>query len=97
MPATSTPPAIARITITPSTITGAEELTAELRGVLERGGERREDGGGDAVGEVVGRIGASDDEGVTLDVAGAPVRLAYAEVTKALVQIEFNRPTAKEA
>ena len=49
-----------------------------------------------AEGEVVGRIGASDDEGVTLDVAGAPVRLAYGEVTKALVQIEFNRKSSNE-
>lgn len=46
--------------------------------------------------EVVGRIGASDDDGVTLDVAGAPVRIAYAEVSKALVQIEFNRKSSNE-
>ena len=31
--------------------------------------------------------------GVTLDVDGTPRRLAYDEVAKALVQIEFNRPT----
>lgn len=47
--------------------------------------------------EVVGRIGASDEEGVTLDVAGAEVRIAYADVAKALVQIEFNRPKSKDA
>ena len=41
--------------------------------------------------DVVGRIGASDDEGVTLDVAGSEVRVPYGEVRKALVQIEFNR------
>ncbi|MBU2696724.1 ribosome maturation factor RimP [Pimelobacter sp. 30-1] len=41
--------------------------------------------------EVVGRIGASDAEGVTLDVAGTELRLPYDEVRKALVQIEFNR------
>ena len=33
----------------------------------------------------------SDDAGVTLDVAGSPRRLAYDDVGKALVQIEFNR------
>ena len=41
--------------------------------------------------ELVGRIGASDDDGVTVDVAGEEVRVAYANVRKALVQIEFNR------
>lgn len=54
------------------------------------------DEGGTAT-EVVGRIGVSDDEGVTLDVAGAEVRIVYADVTKALVQIEFNRPKSKDA
>ncbi|KRA37466.1 MULTISPECIES: ribosome maturation factor RimP [unclassified Nocardioides] len=41
--------------------------------------------------ETVGRIGATDDDGVTLDVDGTEVRVSYADVTKALVQIEFNR------
>ena len=41
--------------------------------------------------ELVGRIGASDEEGVTLDVAGTATRVAYADIRKALVQIEFNR------
>ena len=41
--------------------------------------------------QVTGRVGSSDDEGVTLDVSGTDRRLAYAEVAKALVQIEFNR------
>lgn len=41
--------------------------------------------------DLVGRIGASDDEGATLDVSGKEVRVAYAAVRKALVQIEFNR------
>ena len=40
---------------------------------------------------LTGRIGESDDEGVTLDVDGADRTLAYDEVAKALVQIEFNR------
>jgi ribosome maturation factor RimP len=41
--------------------------------------------------QVTGRVGASDDVGVTLDVAGAPHHLEYAAIDKALVQIEFNR------
>src|SRR4051794_24950685 len=43
--------------------------------------------------EVTGRIGPSDDAGVLLDVAGAQRRLTYDDVAKALVQIEFNRPS----
>ena len=44
---------------------------------------------------VTGRIGASDDEGVDLTVDGSERRVAYAEVRKALVQIEFNRKDTK--
>lgn len=45
-----------------------------------------------AEGEVLeGRIGACDEESVTLDVAGTVREIAYADVTKALVQIEFNK------
>jgi ribosome maturation factor RimP len=40
---------------------------------------------------VTGRIGESDDEQVTLDVDGTERSVAYAEVEKAHVQIEFNR------
>lgn len=40
---------------------------------------------------LVGRIGESDDERVTLDVSGRNRTLGYAEVAKALVQVEFNR------
>ena len=48
--------------------------------------------------QLTGRVTDSDDGGVTLDVAGSPRRLAYDEVGKALVQIEFNRKrTEKEA
>ncbi len=48
--------------------------------------------------QLTGRVTRSDDAGVTLDVAGAPTRLAYDQVGKALVQIEFNRKrTEKEA
>lgn len=41
-----------------------------------------------------GRIVASDEDGVTLDVAGAPegsVRIDFASITKAKIQIEFKR------
>lgn len=44
--------------------------------------------------EVTGRITASDEEQATLDVDGGPREVAYAEVAKALVQIEFNRKAA---
>jgi ribosome maturation factor RimP len=46
--------------------------------------------------ELTGRIGASDDRGVTLDVSGTERRLAYDDIAKAMVQVEFNRKT-KEA
>ncbi|WP_137294836.1 ribosome maturation factor RimP [Nocardioides dongxiaopingii] len=45
-------------------------------------------------GTVTGRIGASDDDpdgAVVLDVDGDETRLPYADIAKALVQIEFNR------
>jgi len=44
-------------------------------------------------GEVTGRVAAADDDGVDLLVgdAGEPVRLAYAAVARAKVQVEFNR------
>lgn len=40
-----------------------------------------------------GRILDSNEEQVTLDVGGTRQQVAYAEVKKALVQVEFNRPT----
>jgi ribosome maturation factor RimP len=43
--------------------------------------------------QVTGRVGPIDDSGVTLDVSGGPRRLEYGDVMKALVQIEFNRPS----
>jgi ribosome maturation factor RimP len=43
--------------------------------------------------QLTGRIGSSDESGVSLDVSGRQQRLEYAEVAKALVQIEFNRPS----
>ena len=42
-------------------------------------------------GQVTGRIGASDDEGVTLKLEDGERRTAYADIAKALVQIEFKR------
>ena len=47
--------------------------------------------------QVTGRIGASDESGVVLDVSGVTQRLPYDAIAKALVQIEFNRPATKEA
>jgi ribosome maturation factor RimP len=50
-----------------------------------------------ADGEVLtGRIGASTDSQVVLDVDGAAREVAYGEVAKALVQIEFNRKRDKQ-
>jgi ribosome maturation factor RimP len=46
---------------------------------------------------VTGRIGDSDDEGVGLEIEGAERRIAYADVAKAVVQVEFNRPKADAA
>jgi ribosome maturation factor RimP len=42
-------------------------------------------------GEVTGRIVGSDETAATLDVDGDRREVAYADVAKALVQIEFNR------
>ena len=44
--------------------------------------------------EVTGRIGASDDDSVTLDVDGAERTFAYADVAKAKIQIEFKKENA---
>lgn len=40
---------------------------------------------------VVGRIAGSDDDGVSLDVDGSERRIAYAEIGKAVVQVEFTK------
>jgi ribosome maturation factor RimP len=42
-------------------------------------------------GEVLGRVQASDDGGVTLLVADAERTLAYGEIARAKMQVEFNR------
>lgn len=44
--------------------------------------------------ETTGRVTDSDETSVRLDVDGARRELLYADVAKALVQVEFNRPTA---
>jgi ribosome maturation factor RimP len=41
---------------------------------------------------LTGRVLASDDEAVTLEVSGQEHRVRYDDVVRALVQIEFNRP-----
>lgn len=47
---------------------------------------------------LTGRITGSDDDAVTLEVSGRRREVAYGDVAKALVQIEFNRkPSAAEA
>lgn len=47
-------------------------------------------------GELVGRIGDCDDDGVTLLVDGALRRVHYTEVARAVVEVEFNQPPADE-
>src|SRR3954454_2989660 len=42
---------------------------------------------------VTGRITSTDEQGAVLDVEGAERRIAYAEVKKAKIQIEFKRET----
>jgi ribosome maturation factor RimP len=42
---------------------------------------------------LTGRITTCDDATATLDVDGAPRVLSYADVDRALVQVEFNRKT----
>jgi ribosome maturation factor RimP len=46
--------------------------------------------------EVTGRITSSGDTAATLEVDGQRHEIAYADVAKALVQIEFNRKTEKK-
>ena len=45
---------------------------------------------------VTGRIVRSDDGAATLDVEGTPREVDYAEVAKALVQVEFNRKSSDQ-
>lgn len=52
---------------------------------------RRSDGG-----ELVGRVGDCDSDGVSLLVDGALRRVAFAEVDRAVVEVEFVQPPAAE-
>jgi ribosome maturation factor RimP len=45
---------------------------------------------------VTGRVLGSSEDSVTLDVDGTQREVAYADVAKALVQIEFNRKSEKK-
>lgn len=47
-------------------------------------------------GSLTGRIAAADDDGVRLDVDGAERRLGYAELARAVVQVELNRLPADD-
>lgn len=47
--------------------------------------------------QVTGRIRSTSDDAVELDVAGLHRTVALAEVTRALVQVELNRPTPDDA
>ncbi len=49
-----------------------------------------------AGGELVGRIGDCDDEGVTLLASGALRRVRYTELSRAVVEVEFRQPPAGE-
>jgi ribosome maturation factor RimP len=44
-----------------------------------------------------GRIATSDDGAARIDLAGTIREIAYADIVRALVQIEFNRPGSKES
>lgn len=46
--------------------------------------------------KITGRILSVTDEAVLLDILGREYELAFAEVNKALVQVELNRPTAQD-
>jgi ribosome maturation factor RimP len=48
-------------------------------------------------GEVTGRVRQADEDGATLDVEGDERRLAYAEIRRATVTVEFNRAAADDS
>jgi ribosome maturation factor RimP len=52
---------------------------------------RRVDGG-----ELLGRVGDADEDGVMLLVDGTLRRIGYGEVDRAVVQVEFREPPADE-
>ncbi len=47
-------------------------------------------------GALTGRVVEAGEQSATLDVSGTQQEVAYADVAKALVQIEFNRAAAEE-
>lgn len=47
-------------------------------------------------GELVGRITDSDETGAAVEVEGAVTRLAFADVRRAVVQVEFGRASAPD-
>ena len=47
-------------------------------------------------GQLTGRVGEADEEGVVLLVDGALRRLAYQDVARATVEIEFRQPAAAD-
>jgi len=49
-----------------------------------------------AGGELIGRIGDCDDDGVTLLASGALRRVRYTELSRAVVEVEFRHPPATE-
>ena len=49
-----------------------------------------------AGGELIGRIGDCDDEGVTLLASGSLRRVRYTELSRAVVEVEFRHPPADE-
>jgi ribosome maturation factor RimP len=49
-----------------------------------------------AGGELIGRIGDCDDEGVTLLASGSLRRVRYTELSRAVVEVEFRHPPANE-
>ena len=49
-----------------------------------------------AGGKVAGRITAATDDAAELDVKGRPRTIAYADMVKAKIQIEFNRPAGND-
>ncbi len=49
-----------------------------------------------AGGELIGRIGDCDDEGVTLLTSGSLRRVRYTELSRAVIEVEFRHPPANE-
>ena len=47
--------------------------------------------------ELTGRIVECDDAAAQVEISGTRQQVSYADVSKALVQIEFNRPATKES